>query len=327
MATGEVLFEPVTSCDLCQGTRFEPVVSSPDLGERIVAGEFQVVRCAACSLSMLSPRPRPETIANVYPSDYKFYDQVGVKRLRWWQRIAGRCPSVRAAWPIRLLVRLRQQIAFHRVPPFHGQGVMLDVGCGNGDFLDTMKQLGWTTFGVDLSSHALAAAGRKGHDVQSADAETLPFEAARFDLVHLSHVLEHTYSPRRALAGILRVLKPGGLLVMAVPNFGGFQARAFGRFWSALDLPRHLYQFDSRTLRRYLEEAGFVIRELATRTGATSLAKSVRLFANQWLGTSWRRDPAGLVAPCEVLTFLSTLVGNLGAGRDLRVVCQKPLPG
>jgi 2-polyprenyl-3-methyl-5-hydroxy-6-metoxy-1,4-benzoquinol methylase len=244
-----------------------------------------------------------------------------VAPLRWWQRAAG--DGVRRSWLVRALVHLRQQIAFHEVPPREGGGSLLDVGCGGGAFLDTMKQLGWRTCGVDPSPRAVDVARIKGHDVRLASAEDLPFAGGRFDLVQLNHVLEHTHSPRRALENARRELRPGGRLVLAVPNIGGVQARLFGRYWSGLDVPRHLYQFDARSLRRCLAEVGFRVLSLRTRTGATSLPKTLRLMINDLFGARWRRDQAWLVAPFEIVALLSSLVRNFGAGRDLRVVCRR----
>jgi predicted SAM-dependent methyltransferase len=95
------------------------------------------------------------------------------------------------------------------------------------------------------------------------------------------HVLEHTYSPRKALESALRVLRPGGLLSLAVPNYGSAEAAIFRNAWSGCEVPRHLYFFNRSTLKRYLEEAGFKIVRLRTRTGATSVPRAFRHIANE----------------------------------------------
>jgi SAM-dependent methyltransferase len=222
-----------------------------------------------------------------------------------------------------LLVAIPQRQACHPIPAWNGGGRILDVGCGGGAFLDTMKQLGWETHGRDPSPQACDVVARKGHRVRRGTAADIDDPPESYDVVYLYHVLEHTFSPRETLARLHDVLKPGGRLVMAVPNYGGLQMRLFGRYSSALDPPRHLYQFERQTLRRYLYAAGFRDVEITTRTGAQSVTKALRLLLNDLLGTTFRREPAWLSAPFELSTILCGLFGFFGAGRDLRVVARR----
>ena len=119
------------------------------------------------------------------------------------------------------------------------------------------------------------------------------------------------------------MLKPDGRLVLAVPNYGGLQMRLFGRYSTALDPPRHLYQFERHTLLRYLYGAGFRDVEVRTRTGAQSVTKALRLMLNDLCGTAFRREPAWLSAPFELTTVILGLFGFFGAGRDLRAVARR----
>lgn len=316
-------WQAITRCDLCTGTRFDEVLVTTDLAEGCADGQYQLVVCRACRLHFLATRPVPAALDRIYPSDYEFYDEGAPSGAApRWQRLAT-APPERLSWLTRLVIRLRQELSFHYIPRAEGNLEILDVGCGSGAFLDTMRRLGWRTSGVEPVARPREVARAKGHDVRGGTAEELPFDDASFDVVYLSHVLEHTYSPRRALGESRRVLRPGGALVLAVPNYRGLQRILFRRFWSGLDLPRHFYQFDRRTLRRYLEEVGFAVERMWTRTGATSLVKTLRLMVNGAFATRWRRDAAALVALAEAPVFLSTLLGNLGWGRDVRVIGRR----
>jgi SAM-dependent methyltransferase len=317
----QVAMEEVAACDLCGGRRFAPERTSRDLVERLVAGRHRLVRCRDCGLCFLHPRPRPEEVSRLYPADYAPHADAPARPPARWQILAG----ARGARPSlfgRLRVRFGQQRTFLPIPRWQGQGRILDVGCGSGAFLDTMKQLGWETHGCDAVELACEAARRKGHDVRLGDAEALDYPAGRFDVVYLNHVLEHTRSPRRALRQIRRVLAPGGSLVMAMPNYGGLQMRLLGRYSSALDLPRHFYQFERATLARYLDEVGFREHRITTRTGAQSYVKAMRLLLNDLAGTSFRREPASLASPFELVTAFFGLFGYFGVGRDLRAVAR-----
>jgi SAM-dependent methyltransferase len=323
----EYELETLAVCDLCASAEHREIKVVEDLSLG-TPGRHRLVRCQGCGLHFINPRPAPEAIAQFYPDSYEFFSDAKPAPLKKWQRLAGAKDAPRVGWLRRFLLGRQQTLAFHFVPPFHGDGKLLDLGCGSGAFLDTMKQLGWETHGVEVSPKAAQVAVSKGHQVVVGLAdEPLGYADDSFDLVYMSHTLEHTFSPTKALANIRRVLKPGGRLVLAVPNYGGIQAAMFGQFWSALDAPRHLFHFDSSTLRRYLEAAGFDIVDLVTRTGATSWARSTRLILNRVLGTKWRSEPAWLIGLFEAPTFVSGLFRYFGRGRDLRVVCEKPASG
>ncbi len=312
--------DTLAACDLCGSSRLRAVTTVEDLALG-TPGRHTLAVCEGCGLRCLNPRPAPSEIGQFYPRSYEFYGADRVAPLRAWQRRAG--GDERPGLVGRTLLGLRQKISFHHIPERDGGGRLLDVGCGSGAFLDVMKQLGWETHGVEISPEAAATARRKGHHIVGTTIDDELGEPQSYDLVYMWHTLEHTYSPRRALAHVHRVLRPGGRFLVSVPNVGGIQAALFGRFWSALDAPRHLYHFDRRTLRRYLEEAGFEVLRIETRTGATSWVRSLRLLMNHLLGTKLVREPSWLIGLFEIPTFLSGLFGYFGGGRDLRAFCRR----
>ena len=317
-----VATEDVAACDLCNGTRFAFERKSRDLVERLVAGEHRYVRCLDCRLCFLSPRPTAAEIGKVYPVDYEPHVDRPPKRVETWQILAG-SKHARPSALGRLRVRIRQRKTFYPIPTWSGEGKILDVGCGSGTFLDTMKQLGWQTHGCDPSPEACAVAARKGHSVRQGGATELDYPPESFDVVYVNQVLEHTFSPRVTLRSVHEVLRPGGALVLAVPNYGSLQMRMLGRYSSALDPPRHLYQFERGTLQRYLDETGFHKIVMTTRTGAQSITKAMRLMVNDLFRTSYRREPEWLATPFEVLMVVLGFFNYFGAGRDLRVVALK----
>jgi SAM-dependent methyltransferase len=156
--------------------------------------------------------------------------------------------------------------------------------------------------------------------VGAADQDHVP--PGSVDVVYLWHALEHTHSPTATLAACRRALKPGGTLMMAVPNFGSLQARFWRGSWASVEAPRHLYQFTKPTLRRYLEAAGFSSIQVRTRTGPAVPARGLRITCNRLFGTRWQRDPRWLVGLMEVPIFFSNLVRFLGVGSELRVRCR-----
>ena len=130
---------------------------------------------------------------------------------------------------------------------------LLDVGCGRGTLVRCARQAGLEAYGVERSSSPAHTLPYIFHQ----NLRECRFPGDHFQLVVLWHVLEHLDDPAGALQEVHRILKPGGWLSLAVPNFGGAQARASGPDWFHLDLPRHFWHFRPRTLRQMLEQQGF----------------------------------------------------------------------
>ncbi len=145
-----------------------------------------------------------------------------------------------------------------------GQKRVLDVGCGRGHLLREFRDRGWETLGTELDD-ASAKFPREalGLSVKVGTLEGLGFGAGAFDAVVLWHVLEHVPEPLAILRKIHRVLRPGGVLLVAVPDFSSWEARWGQAKWFHLDVPRHLQHFRRERLRRLFESAGFKVCAVA----------------------------------------------------------------
>jgi SAM-dependent methyltransferase len=142
--------------------------------------------------------------------------------------------------------------------PMTPSGRLLDIGCGNGDWLRDMARLGWIAEGLEPDEAAVAAARASGVRVTQgtlADPD-LDAYAGAFDAITLSHVIEHVHDPAEDLRRIFRLLRPGGLVWMATPNLEALGFRYFGRDWLGLDPPRHLVLFTRASLEHLVRRAG-----------------------------------------------------------------------
>jgi SAM-dependent methyltransferase len=137
-------------------------------------------------------------------------------------------------------------------------GRLLDVGCGKGSFLSYCTRQGWDAWGVEPSDNGRAMAKKRlGHRVVATPDE---LAHAGFDVVTLWHVLEHVDDPNSMLRELRRLIRPGGYILVCVPNIDSLQSRLGGAAWSHLDLPRHRVHFDSRTLCEALTRADYEVR-------------------------------------------------------------------
>lgn len=200
----------------------------------------QLVQCRECGLRYLNPRLRQEIILEAYAagSDDAFISQAGARERTFARSLA-----------------LIERAAGKR-------GRLLDVGTGGGSFLGVAKNRGWEVRGCEPNRWLVEwGQGRYGVEITPGTIFDMGLEAASFDVVTLWDVLEHTPSPRVILQECSRLLVPGGLLVVNVPDAGSAVARLMGRRWVFL-LSVHLYYFTRETLGAMLRSTGFrVLRQ------------------------------------------------------------------
>ena len=130
-------------------------------------------------------------------------------------------------------------------------GSLLDVGAGTGDFLKVAKEKGWQVHGMEPNKNAAKLALEKGIDLK---ASLNDFEGKQFDVVTLWHVLEHIPDLEETILKLAALVKPQGALIIAVPNFKSFDARHYGKFWAAYDVPRHLWHFSKESIKNLFAE-------------------------------------------------------------------------
>ena len=127
------------------------------------------------------------------------------------------------------------------------KGSILDIGAGTGDFLSVVKENGWNTKGVEPSEKAKAIAKKKGVSFVE---ETSQLENNSFDVITMWHVLEHVPNLDNQIKELKRLLKPNGSLIIAVPNFKSFDAKQYGNFWAAYDVPIHFWHFSKTAIKK-----------------------------------------------------------------------------
>lgn len=143
---------------------------------------------------------------------------------------------------------------------FPGPGAILDVGCGRGIMLGLFRERGWRVLGTQLSLTAAEAARRDlGIEVAVGELPDLALPSASFDVVTIFHVVEHLEDPFRYLVEVRRLLAPGGLLVIELPDHSGPGFRLLGVRHLCVDHPNHLHFFTEGSLRKLLARSGFRI--------------------------------------------------------------------
>ncbi len=223
----------VPPCIVCDATRARTTY-------RVEGVLSPIVVCEDCGLGYYHPMLGSEEVASFYPPEY--YGKPGTKFR----------PAIEA------LVRLvgRRHVRFLSRDLRKGARV-LDIGCGRGVLLAPLADMGFETHGFEVSPDAVRGADSRAEIRIAPRLVEARYPSDFFDEAILWHVLEHLADPRGTLEECRRVLRPGGRIVVAVPNFSSVQSRWSGPAWFHLDPPRHLYHFPADALWRLLERSDF----------------------------------------------------------------------
>jgi SAM-dependent methyltransferase len=195
---------------------------------------------------------------------------------------------------------------------------LLDIGCGSGTFLHLAQRRGFLPHGMDVSDRAVAAAQEQYHlPVRQGDIGSDAWRGCKFDIISMFHVLEHLPDPGQAVAYAGGLLKPGGILILQVPNAASVQARIFGARWYGFDVPRHLINFTPQALEKLLGDAGFSCRlvpRFSLRDNPAALASSLAIGLDP-IGRKGRgrRAPAIAEGALELFYFGLVLAALLPA--------------
>jgi 2-polyprenyl-3-methyl-5-hydroxy-6-metoxy-1,4-benzoquinol methylase len=254
---------------------------------------FKIASCAACGLTLTTPQPGAIEIADYYPRGY--YGD-----------------STQRRFP-RIVESIQQALYGHRVRQVESlrggrPGRVLDVGCGRGVLLQEFRRRGWDVQGTELSDQAATYAREVLRlPVETGSLDTIGFPANHFDAITLWHVLEHVTDPQAVLMEANRILKPGGVLLVSVPNFGSCEARLFRDKWFHLDVPRHVTHLTKGRLQEALAATGFEDR--------------------RWSGFAPEYDSFSFVqSSLNRLGLRHNLLYNLLRGKQAKVIAGEPTP-
>lgn len=310
-------------CPCCQHSESRLVGLMGDRLFHTTAKEFALRECLACGVFFLSPTPNESELASYYPRGYWWRTAPRPSGTGLWHRALETYRRLLISGQARRIRRLAAKSPSHPVR-------LLDVGCGDGLFLKSCEGVPCLRLGVDQSFAAAAVARARGSiEAAQGRVDVLPFASGSIDLVTMFHVLEHLSRPQECLREVRRVLAGDGVFVVQVPNSASWQRRLFGRRWAGFDVPRHLVNYSSASLRAVLESAGFRVAHMSYYSWRDNPAIPVMsLFPRLYpparrLQTEASKDPRGLDSLLDLaylllvwvaapLAFAESLVGHGG---------------
>jgi 2-polyprenyl-3-methyl-5-hydroxy-6-metoxy-1,4-benzoquinol methylase len=221
-------------CAICGATRTRRLYTKSG---------YDIARCVRCGLVYATPRAPHDLILARYSGDY------------FWKEYLPALGVVDGAFDL-------NQFDTRYAPLLrllgHGSGrTLLEIGCGAGFFLKSAERAGWRVAGLEISEEAARfAKERLMLDVRQGSAEALHVAAGTLDAAVMLDTIEHLFDPRAVLTSLARALVPGGLLLIATPNFSSLSRHLLGSSWAVLSPLEHIYYFEETTLKALLEACG-----------------------------------------------------------------------
>ena len=305
-------------------------------------GVWSIRKCEVCEVAWLDPRPLLEETSKLYVGYYTHDVRpaaavlAGVRRyigdaIRcvWLGYCQGRPGIGRVAlgWVAGLVPPIREA-AMLGVMGLHAErrGRLVDVGCGNGQFLARMRDLGWEVLGVEPDPEAARVASERfGLTVIPSTLEEAKLPDASVDAVTMNHVIEHVPDPIGLLAECRRILRPGGTVVVVTPNLQSLGCRVFKADWRGWEVPRHLAIFSPKALRLCAERAELTIKSIQTTARsargmwvASKFLRASNQFSNAGIShLTWRLRLQGMA-----FQVVEHLLGG-SAGEELVLIATR----
>jgi SAM-dependent methyltransferase len=268
-------------CDICGSTQSQQLFSKRETRTWWIAKctddarldrdhAFAIVRCSDCGHVYVNPRMQRAISDDIYA--------------RYWRNLEP--PKVRSSDYARYVCR--------QLAALHPRGELLDFGCGWGSVLAAAGLEGWRATGVEVDERKVAFCREQGLTAIYGDLLDQPFPAETFDAAIAEQVFEHLYTPVAYMKEVQRVLKPGGVFYVAVPNFGGIAAKLKGAHWDLVHPVSHVRYFDRRSLADMARRCGFeVLRPDYVARGKSALG-NVGHAAKTFLERTLSYYPLGL---------------------------------
>ncbi len=310
--------EEVDACPVCGSAYAERLEGGlRDLMSKPATGPWTINSCTSCGVAYLTPRPDRESIGEAYRHYYThssekddlvhscFRSIRSFLAEKYYATASGSGSfSDRAVY---LLIKLLFPLSLyfdaksrHIFSLNKRPGKLLDIGCGNGEFLKFADRYGWRVVGVDFDGEAVREARSCGLDARLGDIDVID-RGERYDFISLSHVIEHVYDPVELLRSCYSLLNHGGVLWLETPNIESMGYAYYKSNWRGLEPPRHIMLFNIKSLNEVFLTAGFQMIEQKNHglSGIYMGLSSERILS--------KSEPCGTWLKCIVRNILKLL--------------------
>jgi 2-polyprenyl-3-methyl-5-hydroxy-6-metoxy-1,4-benzoquinol methylase len=230
-------------CPLCSGNKISYYLTGTDY--LTSKEQFEIFKCADCTFTFTQNYPEEDKINLYYDSEeYISHSDTNKGIINNFYKLAR---SIMLQKKKRIIIKASGLRT----------GNLLDIGSGTGHFANEMNNSGWNVTGVEINNkvreNAISSFGL--NFILPEKMSSLPDNS--FDCITLWHVMEHFHEPNKYFREINRLVRPAGVVIVALPNIDSPDAVYYGKYWAALDVPRHLWHFNLETFKKIVEYNGF----------------------------------------------------------------------
>ncbi len=237
-----------TTCLICDSSNLKEL---PDYSDAFLT------KCQDCSFVFIKKIPSEDELFNFYDNNYDrtdYFSSITIKRYN--ELLDG----------------------FEK---FRKTNNLLDVGAGNGFFLEIAKARGWNVYGTELTNQSVEVGERKDINMRKGCLHNVGFEENQFDVITSFEVIEHVNNPQKLIKEMHRVLRVGGKVYITTPNFNALLRYRLKSKYDVIEYPNHLCYFTKKTLRKAFSDAGFGVTKIKTTGISLTRIKTSKGKSNQ----------------------------------------------
>lgn len=278
------MYKKITKCPLCKSKNIKNLIICED---HLVSGEsFAINVCGNCTFKFTNPRPINEALHKYYQSEHYISHTSKANSLRHFLYKTIRSYTLKNK--LKLVNSLSKK------------GIILDVGCGTGEFLKTCSNVNWDIQGIEPDQKAREKA-EKLLDIKLMDSLFNCTDENKYQIITLWHVLEHLPELNKTIKHLKNMLSVRGRLIFALPNVDSYDAKKYKEYWAAYDVPRHLYHFSQITFKKLMKnhdlkvESVYPMRfdsyyvSLLSESYKNKYFNYSKAFISGWLSNSYAR--------------------------------------
>lgn len=252
-------------CEVCSSKNISKDFTYKDRHYMFTDKEFDVWRCQDCGVYFLNPIPSLQELTSYYPNTYYAYDGMPKE----------------SSFKKKLVKFLRVEPSDLDDIPIVENKRILDFGCGSGWSLNSYKEKGFDTFGLDMDKSAIEIAEANGHSMSGSDLLSTNYDSNFFDFIRSNHSMEHINNPAEIVNEFQRILKKDGQLFISLPNSDSLTRNIFKKYWYYTGVPYHTFNYNLKNLSILLERNGFTIDKVGYRSSWQGIFGSLAIYFNR----------------------------------------------
>ena len=235
----------IQNCPICQSEKH--TFWRQGIDHNVSQDTFKITECNGCGFRFTNPIPSEETIGDYYKSENYISHSSTKKGIinKIYHKVRERA------------IKQKEQL----ISSLSKSKTLLDIGCGTGDFLGYCKNKNWECLGLEPDQSARELALKNNNVIAENLDQLKSIQSESRDVITMWHVLEHVYNLNEDIQEYKRILKPGGHLIVAVPNCSSHDASHYQEHWAALDLPIHLYHFQPKDIKALMTNHGMKLTQ------------------------------------------------------------------